>query len=174
MAEYTSTDSLVKIEAEMMEFDKVVSEVICQKDVIQTINENLRKAEIILLSLSVILMVISFALISNTIRLMVYSRRFLIHTMKLVGATPAFIRRPFILNNIIEGIIAAVIAMILLSGFAYYLSSEFEIYALPLNFLTLLKIFGCVLGLGIVLTAISAYFAVNRYISMNRDELYYI
>ncbi len=173
-AEYASTDSLAKIETNMLSFDKAVSEVICQKDVIQSINDNLHKAEIILLSVSIILMIISFALISNTIRLMVYSRRFLIHTMKLVGATPGFIRRPFILNNIIDGIIAAGITIVLLIGCMFYLSSEFEGYAIPINFITMIKVFGIVLILGILLTATSAYFAVNRYISMNRDELYHI
>ena len=119
-------------------------------------------------------MVISFALISNTIRLMAYSRRFLIHTMKLVGATPSFIRRPFIVSNIIEGIIAATIAIVLLSGCAYYLVSEFENLAILINFFTLIQIFGIVLILGVVLTSISAFFAINRYISMNRDDLYYL
>ena len=119
-------------------------------------------------------MIISFALISNTIRLMVYSRRFLIHTMKLVGATPAFIRRPFIIRNVIEGIIAACIAILLLSGCAYYIVSEFENLSILINFFSLIQVFGIVLILGAILTSISAYFAVNRYISMDRDDLYYL
>lgn len=174
LAEYASTDSLTWIEEDIREYSDVVSDVYCQRDVIQIINENLRKAEIILLSITVILMIISFALISNTIRLMVYSRRFLIHTMKLVGATPAFIRRPFIIRNIIEGIIAACIAILLLSGCAYYLLSEFETLSILINFYSLIQVFGIVLILGVILTAVSAYFAVNRYISMNRDDLYYL
>ncbi len=171
-AEYASTDSLAWIEADIKQFSNIVSEVICQKDVIQVINDNLRKAEIILLSISALLMVISFALISNTIRLMIYSKRFLIRTMKLVGATPSFIRRPFIIKNIIEGVIAAVIAAILLSGCAYYIVSEFENLAVLINFFTLIQVFGVVLLLGIVLSSISAFFAVNRYISMDEDELH--
>ena len=174
LAEYASTDSLAWIEAKIKEHREVVSEVICQRDVIQVINDNLRKAEIILLSVSVILMIISFALISNTIRLMAYSRRFLIHTMKLVGATPGFIRRPFIVNNIIEGVIAAGIAIALLSGCAYYLVSEFENLTILINFVSLIQIYGIVLLLGVVLTSISAFFAINRYISMDRDDLYYL
>lgn len=174
LSEYASTDSLNWIEKDLRQHSEVVSEVICQRDVIQIINDNLRKAEIILLSISVILMIISFALISNTIRLMAYSRRFLIHTMKLVGATPGFIRRPFILSNIVGGLIASLIAIILLSGCAYYLVNEMESLTTLINFHSLIQVFGIVIVLGAVLTALSAYFAVNRYISMDRDELYYL
>ncbi|MEG1642746.1 MAG: permease-like cell division protein FtsX [Bacteroidales bacterium] len=173
-AEYANQDSLTWIEKGLRKHTDVVADIICQKDVIQLVNDNMRKAEYILLSLSVVLMIISFALISNTIRLMAYSKRFLIHTMKLVGATSGFIRRPFIINNIIGGIIASAIAMALLSGCAYYLISEFENLSILINIVTLLQVFAIVLALGIILTAISAYFAVNRYISMEKDDLYYM
>ena len=173
-AEYATTDSLSWIEAELRQHTDVVAEVICQKDVIKVINDNLRKAEIILLSISIILMFISFALISNTIRLMAYSRRFLIHTMKLVGATPGFIRRPFIVSNIIGGIIASFIAIVLLGACAYYLISEFENLEVLINYITIIQVSVIVLLLGIILTAVSAFFAVNKYISMDRDDLYYL
>lgn len=174
VAEYADPDSLAWIEKNIRAYEATVSDVICQKDVIQIINDNIRKAEYILLLLSVVLMVISFALISNTIRLMAYSKRFLIHTMKLVGATPGFIRRPFIISNIVGGIVAAFIAMALLSGCAFYLVNEFENLSTLINFATMSQVFGIVILLGIVLTAVSAYFAVNRYISMDREDLYYM
>lgn len=174
VAEYADPDSLAWIEKNIRAYEATVSDVICQKDVIQIINDNIRKAEYILLLLSVVLMVISFALISNTIRLMAYSKRFLIHTMKLVGATPGFIRRPFIVSNIVGGIVAAFIAMALLSGCAFYLVNEFENLSTLINMVTLSQVFAIVILLGVVLTAVSAYFAVNRYISMDREELYYL
>lgn len=174
VAEYADPDSLAWIEKDIRAYEATVADVICQKDVIQIINDNIRKAEYILLSLSVVLMIISFALISNTIRLMAYSKRFLIHTMKLVGATPGFIRRPFIVSNIAGGIFAAFIAMALLSGCALYLVKEFENLSTLINIVTLSQVFAVVIVLGIVLTAVSAYFAVNRYISMDREDLYYL
>ena len=174
VAEYADPDSLAWIEKNIRAYEATVADVICQKDVIQIINDNIRKAEYILLLLSVVLMIISFALISNTIRLMAYSKRFLIHTMKLVGATPGFIRRPFIVSNIIGGIVAAFIAMALLSGCAFYLVNEFENLSTLINIVTMSQVFAVVILLGIALTAVSAYFAVNRYISMDREELYYL
>lgn len=174
VAEYADPDSLAWIEKDIRAYEATVADVICQKDVIQIINDNIRRAEYILLSLSVVLMIISFALISNTIRLMAYSKRFLIHTMKLVGATPGFIRRPFIASNIVGGIVASIIAMLLLSGCALYLVNEFENLSTLINVATLSQVFAVVLLLGIVLTAVSAYFAVNRYISMDREDLYYL
>ena len=98
----------------------------------------------------------------------------LIHTMKLVGATPAFIRRPFIVSNVINGIVASVIAMLLLSGCIYYLMSEMENFTTLLSVPMMVLVFLSVLILGIILTAVSAYWAVNRYIRMDRDDLYYI
>lgn len=174
VAEYADPDSLAWIEKNIRAYEATVADVICQKDVIQIINDNIRKAEYILLLLSVVLMIISFALISNTIRLMAYSKRFLIHTMKLVGATPGFIRRPFIVSNTIGGIVAAFIAMALLSGCAFYLVNEFENLSTLINIVTMSQVFAVVILLGIALTAVSAYFAVNRYISMDREELYYL
>lgn len=174
VAEYADPDSLAWIEKDIRAYEATVADVICQKDVIQIINDNIRRAEYILLSLSVVLMIISFALISNTIRLMAYSKRFLIHTMKLVGATPGFIRRPFIASNIVGGIVASIIAMLLLSGCALYLVNEFENLSTLINVATLSQVFAVVLLLGMVLTAVSAYFAVNRYISMDREDLYYL
>lgn len=94
--------------------------------------------------------------------------------MKLVGATPAFIRRPFILSNIICGIIASIIAIIMLTGCISYVVNEFDNFYSLITTPMLLSVYGIVLVLGILLTAISSFFAVNRYIGMKRDELYYV
>ncbi len=105
---------------------------------------------------------------------MAYSKRFLIHTMRLVGATPAFIRRPFIWSNIWTGILAAFLAIALLGGTLYYAATQIEnIYTLVTP-LSLLAVAGVVVVLSIIITSISAFFAVNRYIRMDRDDLYYV
>ena len=163
-ADYANTDSLAVIEKNLRG----------QKDLIQSVNDHMSRIGLVLLALAIVLMLISFALISNTIRLGAYSKRFLIHTMKLVGATPAFIRRPFIVSNVINGIVASVIAMLLLSGCIYYLMSEMENFTTLLSVPMMVLVFLSVLILGIILTAVSAYWAVNRYIRMDRDDLYYI
>ena len=172
-ADYANTDSLAVIEKNLRG-QVIVSDILYQKDLIQSVNDNMSRIGLVLLALAIVLMLISFALISNTIRLGAYSKRFLIHTMKLVGATPAFIRRPFIVSKVINGIVASVIAMLLLSGCIYYLMSEMENFTTLLSVPMMVLVFLSVLILGIILTAVSAYWAVNRYIRMDRDDLYYI
>ena len=172
-ADYAHPDSITGIE-EQLKNNPCIEDLQFQKDLIQSVNENMRNIGIILLALAVVLMVISYVLISNTIRLTAYSRRFIIYTMKLVGATPGFIRRPFILSNVLSGIIAAVIAILMLTGCISYIVSEFDSFYTLISMPMLLSVYGIVLLLGVLLTAISAFFAVNRYIRMKRDELYYV
>ena len=173
-SDYAHPDSLVWIEKGLRKGTVAIDDIVYQKDLIQLVNDNIRRISFMLLGLAVVLMLISFALISNTIRLGAYSKRFIIHTMKLVGATPAFIRKPFIISNIINGIIGAFIAMALLSGCVYYLMTEFDNLYTLIDISSLFWVFVIVLLLGVVLTAISAWFAVNRYIRMDRDNLYYV
>ena len=173
-SDYAHPDSLVWIEKGLRKGTVAIDDIVYQKDLIQLVNDNIRRISFMLLGLAVVLMLISFALISNTIRLGAYSKRFIIHTKKLVGATPAFIRKPFIISNIINGIIGAFIAMALLSGCVYYLLTEFDNLYTLIDISSLFWVFVIVLLLGVVLTAISAWFAVNRYIRMDRDNLYYV
>ena len=173
-SDYAHPDSLVWIEKGLRKGTVAIDDIVYQKDLIQLVNDNIRLISFMLLGLAVVLMLISFALISNTIRLGAYSKRFIIHTMKLVGATPAFIRKPFIISNIINGIIGAFIAMALLSGCVYYLLTEFDNLYTLIDISSLFWVFVIFLLLGVVLTAISAWFAVNRYIRMDRDNLYYV
>ena len=173
-SDYAHPDSLVWIEKGLRKGTVAIDDIVYQKDLIQLVNDNIRRISFMLLGLAVVLMLISFALISNTIRLGAYSKRFIIHTMKLVGATPAFIRKPFIISNIINGIIGAFIAMALLSGCVYYLLTEFDNLYTLIDISSRFWVVVIVLLLGVVLTAISAWFAVNRYIRMDRDNLYYV
>ncbi len=172
-SEYANNDSLQWIESKMRAHS-YVTELNYQKDLIQLVNDNIKRIGVALLALAFVFMFISFALISNTIRLMAYSKRFLIHTMKLVGATPAFICRPFIGANIGIGIVAALLAIAMLGGSLYYMSTQIEnIYTL-VNIESLLIVAGVVIVLSVIITSISAFLAVNRYIRMDRDDLYYV
>lgn len=172
-ADYAHPDSIAIIEKNLTQYS-YIDNLQFQKDLIQAVNENMTTIGFILFALAMVLMVISYVLISNTIRLTAYSRRFIIYTMKLVGATPGFIRRPFIVSNVVCGIIAAIVAIILLTGCMSYVVNEFDNFYTLVTPSMILIVYGIVLVLGILLTAISSFFAVNRYISMKRDDLYYV
>ncbi|MDR0744058.1 MAG: permease-like cell division protein FtsX [Tannerella sp.] len=172
-SEYTHPDSLPVIEKRISS-KASVADVVYRKDMMQMVNRNIRRVGVILFVLLIVLIAISFVLINNTVRLLIYSKRFLIYTMRLVGATPAFIRRPFIRHNIISGLISGVIAIIMLTGSLYYVKHEFFGFEEVLNRDTLWLIYGIILIAGILLSVIAAYFAVNRYLRMARGKLYYI
>ena len=172
-ADYAHPDSIYTIDKQLRK-KTCIEDIQFQKDLIQSVNENMRTIGVIRFALALVLMIISYVLISNTIRLTAYSQRFIIYTMKLVGATPGFIRRPFIISNIVCGIIAAVLAIIMLTVCVSYIVNEFDNFYTLIDTSMLLAVYGIVLLLGILLTGISSFFAVNRYIGMKRDELYYV
>ena len=172
-AEYANNDSISMIETRIKQGSNV-RDVMYQKDLLQLVNHNIKTIGIMLFTLSLIFMVISFALISNTIQLSVYSKRFLIHTMQLVGATGSFIRTPFVRSNIISGVAAAVIAMLLLSGFLYYLTKSITDFGSLINMEMLLIVFASMLVSGIVISVTATWFAINKYLNMKIDNLYYI
>ncbi len=170
---YANPDSLQQIEKKLTSYTNV-SELLYQKDIMQVVNNNIRRIGLVLFTLITILILISFVLISNTIRLLIYSKRFLVYTMRLVGATPAFIRRPFIRYNIVSGLIAGVLAIMMLMGTLYYLQGELAGLEQILHSEGLLVVYGAVLVLGVLLSVLAAYFAVNRYLYMARGKMYYI
>lgn len=171
-SEYANNDSIAIIEKQIRGQSNI-REVMYRKDLIEIVNDNIQQVGLVLAILASILMAISFALISNTIRLSVYAKRFLINTMKLVGATYGFIRRPFIINNIYNGIIAALLALCMLYGLTYYLTIEIDNLVSVLNTEDLVMVGVVVMALGIIISGISAYFAVNKYLRMKSDKLYY-
>lgn len=172
-SEYANPDSLQIIESKIKSYTSV-SELLYRKDMMKMVNDNMRKVELILLGFAAILIVISFVLISNTIRLMIYSKRFLIHTMKLVGATSGFIRRPFISYNIVSGILASLLAILMLSGTLYYLQNELDGFIQIINLQSLLVVFAGIIVVGILLSVVATSMAVNKYLRMDVDKLYYI
>jgi len=172
-SEYANIDSLRVIEKKISTYTNV-SELIYQQDMMQLVNDNIRQIGIALFALILVLMLISFALINNTIRLLIYSKRFLIYTMRLVGATPGFIRKPFIRYNISSGFIAGVLAIIMLSGVLHYLQKELTGLDQIIRWEGLVLIYVLVLAVGILLSVAAACLAVNRYLKMKRGKMYYI
>ncbi len=172
VADYVSADSLEVVKAALQK-SKIVDEVSYQQSLVDTLNANLSKISLFLGVFIVLLLFISFVLINNTVRLNVYARRFTVHTMRLVGATRSFIRAPFLQQAVFQGIIAALIAIIILLAGLFVMREEFQqlfnIFSLEL----LLVVMGIVLASGLIICVVSTYFVVNRLISLKKDELYY-
>jgi cell division transport system permease protein len=170
-AEYATTDFIKNIENEFKNYPQV-KEIFYQKSLIHLVNENIRKISLVILVFCILLFFISLALINNTIRLSIYSKRFIINTMKLVGATRGFIRIPFIIKSIINGFIGSVVAIVLLMLVIYISQNELgEIISLQDNKL-LIILFLVVILVGIFFTFISTFFAINRYLRIKTDDLY--
>ena len=171
-AEYVSADSLEVVRGRILE-SGIVESVEYQASLVEALNANLRKISMILAVLIALLLFISFVLINNTVRLSVFSRRFTIHTMKLVGATRSFIRAPFLVQSVLQGIFAAFIAILILVGCLFFMKSEFaqlfEIFRLDL----LLMVMGIVLVAGVAICLTSTWLTVNKLVSLSKDELYY-
>lgn len=171
-SDYANSDSIAKIE-KLIKRNTNIQDVLYQKDLIDAVNENIRNISLVLLALAVMLTFISFALINNTIRLAIYSKRFLIHTMKLVGASWGFIRRPFLKRNIWSGVLAAFIADTILMGAAYWLVSYEPELIRVITPEVMLLVSGAVLVFGVVITFLCAYLSINKYLRMKASTLYY-
>lgn len=172
-ADYANSDSLAWIEKRIMK-DKKVMEINYPQDLLEAVNHNIRRISLFLLGLAALLTLISFALINNTIRLAVYSKRFLIHTMKLVGAGWGFIRRPFLLRNVWAGLLAALMADAALTGMAYALVKHEPELTDIITPSVMLTVMGAVFLFGVVITWMCAYVSVNKYLRMKAGTLYYI
>lgn len=172
-SDYANSDSIAKIE-KLIKKNTNIQEVLYQKDLIDAVNDNIRNISLMLLGLAVILTFISFALINNTIRLAIYSKRFLIHTMKLVGASWVFIRRPFLRRNFWIGVLAAFIADSILWGAAYWLVSYEPELVKVITPEVMVLVSGAVLVFGVLITWLCALLSINKYLRMKASTLYYI
>jgi len=172
-SDYANSDSLKWIAAELKKNPKV-ADVAYQVDLMDKVNSNLTKVNILLLVIAGLLTFISFSLINNTVRLSVYSRRFLIHTMKLVGASWGFIRRPFMRNGLLVGVLAAIIAIIVLGGCVYGLYYYEPNMVNIITWVELTITAGAVLLFGIIITSVSSYISVNKFLKMSAGDLYKI
>ena len=167
-SDYANSDSIAKIE------NINIQDVLYRKELIDAVNDNIRNISLVLLALAVVLTFISFALINNTIRLAIYSKRFLIHTMKLVGASWGFIRGPFLRKNVWSGILAAIVADSILMGTAYWAVTYEQELLQVITPEVMLIVCASVLAFGIVITWLCAYFSMNKYLRMKANSLYYI
>ncbi len=170
-ANWANNDSLAVIENYIMQ-DENVKEVYYQKSMVNIINKNLRKIGLVMLAFSILLLIIAIALINNTIRLSVYSKRFTIRSMQLVGATEAFIRKPFVMKGILQGAISAALAILLLVGIIEVLRQNIPELRLISDNLTLIYLFVAILVSGLILTGLSTATAVSKYLRMDSDRLY--
>ena len=164
-SDYANSDSIAKIE-KMIKKNTNIQDVLYRKELIDAVNDNIRNISLVLLALAVVLTFISFALINNTIRLAIYSKRFLIHTMKLVGASWGFIRGPFLRKNVWSGILAAIVA----DSAVTYEQELLQVITPEV----MLIVCASVLVFGIVITWLCAYFSMNKYLRMKANSLYYI
>ena len=172
MADYVSGDSLAVVNADISK-SPLVEEVVYQQSLVDKLNTNLKKISLVLGVFIVLLLFISFVLINNTVRLNVFSKRFTIHTMKLVGATKSFIRGPFLGQSVFQGLFAALLAILMLLGILFFVRREFsqlfEVFSLDL----LLVVMGIVVVSGILICLVSTYFVVGKLVRLSKDELYY-
>lgn len=171
-ANYANPDSIRKIEDELMAY-RPVKEVFYQKSLVNLVNENVQKIGAILLIFSGLMLFVAIVLINNTIRLSVYSKRFIINTMKLVGATWGFIRKPFLIKGMLHGFYASILALGLLSGVIYIVQNEFYEVINFRQVELLSAIFGLVIIVGVIINLISTSMAVSKYLKLRTDELYY-
>ena len=172
-SDYANSDSIAKIE-KMIKKNSNIQDVLYRKELIDAVNENIRNISLVLLALAVVLTFISFALINNTIRLAIYSKRFLIHTMKLVGASWSFIRGPFLRKNVWSGVLAGMLAGAILMGTAYWAVTYEQELIQVITPEVMLIVCGSVLVFGIVITWLCAYISMNKYLRMKANTLYYI
>ncbi len=170
-ADYANNDSLKLIQAQLLK-NKDIKEIYYHKSLVNLINQNMNRIGLGLMIASLVLLIIAITLIRNTIRLSIYSKRFLVRSMQLVGATPAYIRRPFIRSGITQGFFGALIADAFLALLLYGLYQRLPELTLVQDYTIIICIFGGIIVLGILLGGLSTRFALRKYLNADVDKLY--
>ena len=170
---YSHPDSLTLL-AEQLESMPYVSEVIYHRDLADLMSRNVHDITLVLLIVALVLLLVSMVLIVNTIRLQIYSKRFIINTMTLVGATSWVIRRPFVLRNMLMGLIAGLVALAVLSGVIYYVDFQLGVLLFPLTWQNITFVSAVVLCSGLLITLFASLIATGKYIRMDNNSLYEI
>lgn len=170
-ADYACTDSLLRITRELKSLWQV-ADVVYQRDIVDNLNQTLRKATLVLAALAILLMIISVVLINNTVRLSVYARRQTIHTMRLVGASWGFIRWPFIKRSLGIGLVAAIIAIALLMAGMHWAEAQDSYVASIITGETIIAMVVSVLAAGLLLTLVCTWFSVGHFLRMRENEMY--
>ncbi|MEL4306583.1 cell division protein FtsX [Joostella sp. CR20] len=171
-AQYVATDSIQKI-ADDLSKKEYVAEVSYDKPLISLLNENVKRMSFWILIASAVFTLIAVLLINSSIRLSVYSKRFIIKTMQMVGATKRFIRRPFIWTSVKLGMVGAIVAIIAMAGLLYYVDVKMPQLNLLSEPLILAALFAGIFVMGIIITWISTYIATQRFLNLRTDDLYY-
>lgn len=172
-ADYANSDSITLIKSHLMRYTQI-REISYPSELMDNVNENIRKISFLLLALALALSLISFALINNTIKLTIYSQRFLLHTMKLVGASWRFIRRPFLRRNLCIGLTSGILANGMIAGGLYLLLRYEPQMRHVLTIPTLSTVAVSVMSFGIIITLLCAYVSINKFLKMKAGDLYYI
>ena len=172
-ADYAQQDSIEGIESELANFS-YIDKITHPKEIISLLDMHVGEISLILIIVALLLLFISIALIVNTVRLHVYSKRFIINTMRLVGATPWVIRAPFVKRNVLLGFEAGICALIIIAGTLYYVHSRLGVWLVDLTWSNVLFITLIVLCSGELITLIASFFATDRYVRMKIDKMYEI
>jgi len=170
---YSNPDSLAVI-ASGLEALPYVTEVLYPRDLADMLNSNVHDFSLILAGVAVLLLLVSMVLIVNTVRLQIYSKRFLINTMTLVGATAWVTRRPFVLRNVLIGFLAGIAALVVLSGLVYYVQYRMGLMLFPMSWQNIALVCGVVLCSGLLITLFASLIATGKYIRMDNNSLYEI
>ena len=172
-SDYVHQDSLEQVEALLSNYD-FVENITYPRVIVGFFSRNIGMVSLVLTGIAIILMIISAALVINTIRLTVYSKRFSIQTMKLVGATPWIIKGPIVRKSMRMGIWAGLLALVILGAAVFYVHYSLGFWIFPLTWQNIGFVCAVVIGIGLLLTFLASVFAVNRYIRMKADDLYYV
>ncbi len=170
-ADYVVSDSIEKIERKLRE-NKLIADIVYDKQLVNMVNDNVKKVSMWILIISGFLAVIAVLLINSSMRLSIYANRFIIKTMQMVGATKAFIRKPFIWRSVKLGMIGAGIAIVALLAVLFYLDSVFPTLGILNDKITIAAILLGVFGLGVLITWLSTYLATQRFLNLRTDDLY--
>jgi cell division transport system permease protein len=170
-ADYVYKDSIAKVESQLRK-NPMISDIVYDKQLVNLVNDNIKKVSMWILIISGFFTIIAVLLINSSLRLSIHSNRFIIKTMQMVGATKAFIRKPFVLRSVRLGMIGAGLAILALIGVLIYLESNFPNLGLLDDQLLIALVLISVFALGVLITWLSTYFATQRFLNLRTDDLY--
>ena len=171
-AAFVASGDLVALREELMERD-YITDVLYDRDLVTLVNDNIEKITYVLAGAASVLLLVALALINSSIRLTIYSKRFLLKTMQLVGATSGFIRRPYLISSLLLGLLSALLSSILLYGAFYGFALYFPAFDTLLQQETFLKVVGVLVVMGLIVPGVSTAIAIRRYLKLRTNELYY-
>ncbi|WP_418264230.1 cell division protein FtsX [Flavobacterium faecale] len=170
-AKYVERDSIAKIETQLRQ-NELISDIVYDKQLVNLVNDNIKKVSMWILIISCFLTFIAVLLINSSLRLSIYSNRFIIKTMQMVGATKSFIRKPFVMRSVRLGMIGATLAIIALIALLLYVETNFPDLQILENKILIGSVFLAVFGIGVLITWISTHFATQRFLNLRTDDLY--